>query len=907
LHFMDGHTRRAWSAIVLVGLIIPESVSAQAWTGNGPYYKNVRAIAQSPANPLLMWAGAFGWGVFKSSDGGATWVDKRTGMANAYVRSLVALSDSTVFAGTNDGIFKSTNGGLTWSLSHATPNSVRSLAYDQSAGAVYAATYGSGLFKSTNEGGTWLAITVRDPVTNQTLTHQRAVAVFAPAGLYVGGSITEIDSGGALFKSLNGGGSWTQVQPGTGVRSTVMSIAISPTTPASTLLIATAALGVYRSTTSGASWSSIDAFTTPNPLRDQQINTVAFSAALYFAGTDSTGNVYYRTVGDTSVGWIAGSGLPGPPRVPDALLVDRTTSSIVYAGTEGSGVHRSLNSGSTWQPWSAGMLGVGARAIRINGNGTILLGTEFGDGVWRSTDLASTWTPADTFGNANSVLALATTSSPSIVYAAAYGTGVYKSLNGGLSWSLTDTTVINHFCRALVAYPTNPSVVYAGTGNGIFRTVNGGTNWSAVGVGIPTGTSIRCLVLDNANPSILYAGTDSSYLYRTTNGGSTWGHFTSANGFLPQDVFIRCITINRTNASIVFAGSDSGRIYRSVNNGSAWTLLSRISTVNSVRSIVQDPNDAGVLFAATFGSGVQVSADGGVHWAPLNTGLPDPEVYTVESDQSNPVNLYAGTYGQGVFRMTYSYVNHAPVLSPIGNRSVFAGQPLVFTISASDSEGTLPALTGLGLQSGAAFVDSGNGRGRFSWTPSSGQVGVSTLTFIASDGALADSEGITVTVFDPSGGLTVNAQVEGGWNLVSVPVRAPDLRKTTLFPGAVSAAFAYQGGYSPRDTLSTGVGYWLKYPAPQTVPLSGQLDLAETVAVAGGWNLIGSVSIEIPISGVTAVSPVVILSPFYGFTAAGGYSEATTIVQGKASWVKVSQPGTLIIRGTLPATSQGKR
>jgi len=102
---------------VLVGLIIPESVSAQAWTGNGPYYKNVRAIAQSPANPLLMWAGAFGWGVFKSSDGGATWVDKRTGMANAYVRSLVALSDSTVFAGTNDGIFKSTNGGLTWSNS----------------------------------------------------------------------------------------------------------------------------------------------------------------------------------------------------------------------------------------------------------------------------------------------------------------------------------------------------------------------------------------------------------------------------------------------------------------------------------------------------------------------------------------------------------------------------------------------------------------------------------------------------------------------------------------------------------------------------------------------------------------------------------------------------------------------
>lgn len=895
---------RRYAVFLCAALLLPVAAQGQSWVGNGPNAKNIRALTQSPANSSILWAGAFGWGVYKSTDGGGSWLNDRTGLTNAHVRSLLALSNTLVFAGTNDGVFKTTNGGSTWNASLATLNSVRSLAYDSSTGALFAATYGSGLYRSTDLGSSWAPLSVTDPTSGQTLSRQRAVAVFGPNSIYVGGSIGDIDSGGALFKSVNGGNSWAQVQTGTGVRSTIKSIAISPVSPATTLLFGTAANGVYRSTNAGATWVSIDAFTTPNPLRDQHVDAVAFSAASYYAGTDSTGRLYYRTAGDTSVGWLIGSGTPGAPSVPNAIAVDRAAPSTLYAGLEGQGVFKSLNAGASWQAINTGVMGTAARVIRVNGNGAIILGTEFGDGIWISNDQAASWTQAESLGTSNSITALTTTSNSSLLYAAAYGTGVYKSTNGGAWWTITDSTVLNHFLRALCVFPSNNNVVYAGTGNGVYRTIDGGANWSSIGVGIPAHTSIRCMTMDRTTPTTIYAGSDSSFLYRTTNGGSTWTHVTSANGFLPQDGFIRCITIDRTNAAVVLAGSDSGRVYRSTNSGTSWTLLSKIATVNSVRSILQSPNNANVVFAATFGSGIFVSADGGVHWAPLNTGLPDTEIFTLESDQANPVHIYAGTGSHGVFRLTYSYGNYPPVLAPTGNKSVPVGQTLSFTVSATDPEGTTPVFTVQGLQPGAAFVDSGNGRGRFTWTPTAGQIGVSALTIIASDLVLADTESVSIAVLDSSGNMVVNVPLDGGWNLVSVPVTAVDNRATVLFPGATSAAFAYSGGYSQRDTLVPGAGYWLKYSAAQNVSFTGAPVAAETVAVVAGWNLVGSLSSTVAASMVTAIPPAAILSPFYGFTPGGGYAPAASIVPGRASWVKVSQDGLLVIGVGTPVSAR---
>jgi hypothetical protein len=93
---------------------------------------------------------------------------------------------------------------------------------------------------------------------------------------------------------------------------------------------------------------------------------------------------------------------------------------------------------------------------------------------------------------------------------------------------------------------------------------------------------------------------------------------------------------------------------------------------------------------------------------------------------------------------TNSNTPAAPVLSPIGSKSIIRGQTLQFTISATDANNDPLTYSASGLPSGAAF----NATTRtFSWTPAANQVGsYPNITFRVSDGTLTDSEVISITV-----------------------------------------------------------------------------------------------------------------------------------------------------------------
>ncbi len=96
--------------------------------------------------------------------------------------------------------------------------------------------------------------------------------------------------------------------------------------------------------------------------------------------------------------------------------------------------------------------------------------------------------------------------------------------------------------------------------------------------------------------------------------------------------------------------------------------------------------------------------------------------------------------------ITVDDVNAAPVLAPIGARVVAEAANLNFNITASDIDGTTPSLSAVNVPLNANFIDNGNGSGTFNFTPNFAQSGVYNVTFIASDGALADSEVVQITV-----------------------------------------------------------------------------------------------------------------------------------------------------------------
>jgi hypothetical protein len=99
--------------------------------------------------------------------------------------------------------------------------------------------------------------------------------------------------------------------------------------------------------------------------------------------------------------------------------------------------------------------------------------------------------------------------------------------------------------------------------------------------------------------------------------------------------------------------------------------------------------------------------------------------------------------------ITVNHVNRPPVLSPIGPKTIDEGEPLVFTISATDPNGDALTYSAFNLPDGAIFDP---GSGTFSWTPSYDQAGVyPNVRFQVSDGTFTDYEQITITVNNVDG------------------------------------------------------------------------------------------------------------------------------------------------------------
>src|SRR5439155_1454527 len=154
-----------YAAITNVG-VLRSPDNGMTWTNpdlSGTLAQTLLALVAHPVVAGLLYAGAFG-GVYKSANGGFSWVLASTGLpANPHIRTL-ALNLSkpdTVFAGTDSlGLYVSVNGAVSWSHVGAgiTSARIRGMQCDPViSGVVYTATV-SGLFKSANNGVTWLPI-----------------------------------------------------------------------------------------------------------------------------------------------------------------------------------------------------------------------------------------------------------------------------------------------------------------------------------------------------------------------------------------------------------------------------------------------------------------------------------------------------------------------------------------------------------------------------------------------------------------------------------------------------------------------------------------------------------------------------------------------------------------------------
>ena len=305
-----------------------------SWTTHGPD-ADVWALAVDPSSPDTLYAGALGAGAFKSTDGGGSWTPINTGLSSPFIRALAIAPTvpSTIYAATanfalsppNGGVFKSTNGGASWdAVNNGLSGQGGFLSFDALAidpsnpSTIYAGSLidfpflaAFPVFKSTDGGAHWNNASAGLPGRS---AYALTIDPTAPATVYAG-----LANGG--FKTTNGGGSWTAMAELTG--RSVSAIAIDPSTP--TTVYAATNGGVFKSLDGGGAWAAANTGLPSLPFR---LAIDRSSPATIYAGTVEDG--VFRSE-DGGASWTSlSSGLPPFSLVRD-LTIDPTNPTKIYA------------------------------------------------------------------------------------------------------------------------------------------------------------------------------------------------------------------------------------------------------------------------------------------------------------------------------------------------------------------------------------------------------------------------------------------------------------------------------------------------------------------------------------------------------------------------------------------------
>jgi len=279
-----------------------------------------------------------GVGVYKSTDGGASWGPANPDLTGHKVSALAIAPTmpSILYAAMGD-VFISTNSGGNWSWTGATPGcdsegncndfEATALAIDPSSwSTVYAGGY-LGIYRSTDSGHTW--VEADGGLTAPVIT--LATDPTTPGTLYAGTNI------GGVFKSTNSGGSWSAINSGLPFPLGANALAIDKSMP-STLYAATYGDGVVKSTNSGTSWIAVNTGLNALYYSALAIDPTVPSTLYVGAGVAGIPEAYDGVYQSTNSGssWIAiNTGLVDPSGNVlgvSALAIDRTA---LYAGTTG--------------------------------------------------------------------------------------------------------------------------------------------------------------------------------------------------------------------------------------------------------------------------------------------------------------------------------------------------------------------------------------------------------------------------------------------------------------------------------------------------------------------------------------------------------------------------------------------
>ncbi len=582
-------------------------------------------------------------------------------------------SPNTVYAGTDQGVYRSTDGGETWEPRNGGLGGYGDLVvsgivrHPTNPDILFIATWGYGLFKSTDAGRNWTRLT--DPLASGT----QAMAAPPPglpevrAGGYsyswgmpetpaaVPGKPLTPDSPGILrfqpeersvdLQGLPRALSWTPVRR----------VAIHPTNANEIYACIDVGEGLYRSTNGGSTWSRVD-LGPPAGVITASARTYVFAPSnnniryASFGSWSDSGGFYRTTDGGNSWTEVGGSTIT---RTVIAVAIHPTDPNIVLAGTSGGGLYRSTDGGNSWTLVSSGLGDNTFLSVAFAPSDPNIAYAGGYSWVYRSADGGATWTNADTSFPTFYVegLAVHPTQPDTVLVGANFYPlgGVYKRTSSTAAFALKATGMDDTFVLRIEQDPNNSSVLYAATwGGGAFISTNGGNTWSLLG-GVPYIYDIEAT--RGPTCTIIYAATFYSnwgVLKRYMDGASPW---VEVSWGYRSDISFDIESLDGYSTSLLAATYDG--VQYSTDGGQSWTTAGGLDS-GVVLKLAVSPTSSSNVLAATYGGGVWRSTDSGRTWSESSSGIPaagDGNTYVYDvAFAPNGTTAYAAAYG--VYRST---------------------------------------------------------------------------------------------------------------------------------------------------------------------------------------------------------------------------------------------------------------
>ncbi len=623
-------TTHALRRILLLVLILAVPAHGATWQPLGPDGGRVPALVADPLDPDVVYAGTFGGGLFRSTDGGRSWEGWSQGVTDLYVLSLAAGPDGTLYAGTfGGGVFRREPGEGSWEPANgALPRrfhppcechpEVAVLAVDPVSGALYAGLVGHTVHRSIDGGETWAG--VASGITG----FFRDLAVDPRGSLYIA-----TDHG--LYRSDDGGSNAVRLLHGPR-RAHITAIVFDPASP-DTVYAATLderGDGVLKSTDRGKTWRPARA-----GLRNRQVLDLAIDPNRPRTLYASTRAGVFRTDDGGGKWRKTGRGLPGTQASALRVAGSSVLAGMDYAdlyGATGPAVFRSDDRGARWSRSDAGIAASNVGSVAF-ANGAVFAGTA-GQGLLRRE--GEGWVGAGVPGAevhallADSGLLLAATSA-----------GLFR--NGERITPADPRTNRPADVRSL-ALGAGGSLL-AGGKEWIFKSDDRGESWRAVDQARQTW--IEVLAVDPASPQTAFAGgtpVDFRVIppaVKSTDGGETWVQ----TGALP---WLQALAIDR---GVVYASSLEN-LQRSRDQGRTWETIPPPAGTNFLGVTALAVDSKGVLYAAFSGIlGIKpgVYRMNGSSWELVGEGLRNAYVLTLQMDAAG--DLYSGTQGGGLWRL----------------------------------------------------------------------------------------------------------------------------------------------------------------------------------------------------------------------------------------------------------------